>query len=126
MPKPKSKNFARVKGASFERYIAIRLRESGLDPKALRNMSESQQASVDILTSLPLAIQCKNLGRWSTTPHAVWLQAAEGKLHCDDKPMGIIKITRKDPVLCFLSLDDMIDLLLLAYGKKEENRDCKL
>jgi hypothetical protein len=126
MKKSKSKNFARQKGHSYERYIAIRLRESGLDPNARRNVQETQQASVDILTDLPFAIQCKNLGRWSTTPHAVWLQAAEGKLKCTDIPMGIIKITKRSPDLCFLALDDMINLLLLAYGKKETNRDCKL
>ncbi len=109
---------ARTKGHSFERYIAIRLRESGLDPKARRNVQETQQASVDILTDLPLAIQCKNLGKWSTTPHAVWTQAFEGRLKPFDKAVAIVKITKKDPVLCMVSLDNFLEILELAYGKK--------
>lgn len=125
-----SGKFSRTKGHSFERLIAIKLRESGLDPTARRNVQESQQASVDILTKLPLAIQCKNLGRWSTSPHAVWNQANEGKLRKADFPMAIIKITRKEPTLCVMSLDHVFEILKMAFGvsvtNEEENRDTEL
>jgi hypothetical protein len=114
---------SRTKGHSFERLIAIKLRETGLDPNARRNVQETQVASVDILTDLPLAIQCKCIANWSVSPHSVWNQANEGKLHPNDMPLGIVKITRKEPTLCIVSLDHMLEMLKKIYGTKETHRD---
>ena len=110
---------ARTKGHSFERFIAIQLRN--IDKNARRNVQETQQASVDILTCLPLAIQCKALKRWSLTPHAVYHQAAKGSLHKDDVPVGVIKIDNRQPVLCFLALEHFIALMEALYGEEAKN-----
>jgi len=113
---------ARNKGASYEREIAIALRGRGLDPTAHRNVAECQQASVDIITKLPLAIQCKCYGTWrGLSPHGVWNQANEGKLKPDHIPVGIVKITRKSPDLVILSLDDFLNMLEKIYGKTQDN-----
>jgi flavin reductase (DIM6/NTAB) family NADH-FMN oxidoreductase RutF len=115
----KKKINVRNKGASHERSIAIALR--GIDKTALRNVSECQTASVDIITKLPLAIQCKALKRWSITPHNIYEQACEGSLHKDDVPVGIVKINKRQPQLAFMALDHFIMLLEKLYGK-DENR----
>lgn len=110
---------ARTKGHSFEREISRRLRE--LDPNAKRNVSECQEASVDILTDLPLNIQCKCLAKWSTTPHEILKQARDGG-DMNKIPVGIVRITRKSPDLVFMSLDHFMDLLEEALKVKPLDR----
>lgn len=105
----------RNKGHGFERDVAVALRH--IDPTARRNVQETQIASVDILTDLPLAIQCKCLSQWRITPHNVWDQANNGKLNPEDMPVGIVKIDRKSPNLAILSLDDFILMLEKIHGK---------
>ena len=113
----RSKSFARTKGHSFEREFAQRLR--ALDPTAKRNVEETQDGSVDIKTRLPLAIQCKCLGRWSLTPHKILEQAVEGmgKLLSSSHSgksllaLGVVRISRKRPDIAVLSLDDFLYLL---------------
>jgi hypothetical protein len=107
------------KGKAHERSVAIALRH--IDKTALRNCAESQKASVDIITKLPLAIQCKALKNWSMTPHAVYDQACHGSLHKDDVPIGIVKINKRQPQLAFMALEHFIMLLEKLYGK-DENR----
>lgn len=104
---------ARAKGHSFECDIANKLKP--LDPSARRNVSESQQGSFDILTELPLAIQCKSLARWTRTPHAIWQQAKD---HAGDRtPVGVVKITRKAPILVVLAWEDYYTMLEKLYGE---------
>ena len=98
---------ARVKGHSWEREIANRLKP--LDPSSRRNVSESQEGSFDILTELPLALQCKCLSQWRLTPHAIWQQAKD---HAGDRiPAGVVKIDRKKPELVILAWDDFYNLV---------------
>jgi hypothetical protein len=111
---------ARTKGHSFERAIAIKIRE--IDKTARRNVSECQQASVDILTDLPLAIQCKALNNWSKSPTNIYAQAAEGRLHEEDIPVGIVKIDNRQPILCFIALEHFLEWVKIIYGKKEETK----
>lgn len=102
-----SGSYARRKGHSFERDIANRLK--ALDPTARRNVTETQEGSFDITTELPLAIQCKSLGRWSLTPHVIWEQAhmhAKGRM-----PVGVVKITHKAPELVILAWDDFYKMI---------------
>lgn len=118
----KPKINVRAKGASFERFIAIELRK--IDHTARRNMAESQIASVDILTRLPLAIQCKALKNWGITPHNIYEQACEGSLHNGDVPVGIVKINKRQPVLCFLALEHFLSLMEALYGVQDTNSNC--
>lgn len=107
---------ARRKGHAFERYIAIRLRD--IDPTAMRNVAECQQASVDINTKLPLAIQCKSVKSWrSNTPHSIWDQAATGARDPSHIPLGIVKITNKQPILCLIDLETVMSWLKKLYGQ---------
>jgi hypothetical protein len=110
---------SRDKGARFEREVANML--AHIDPTAKRNVAECQEASVDIITKLPLAIQCKNLGKWSTTPHKVYIQARDGALKPDDLPVGVIRISNKSPDLAVLALADFIKILERLYGKTDQN-----
>lgn len=107
---------ARVKGHSWEREIAIRLRD--VDPTARRNVEETQIASVDIKTALPLGIQAKCLARWSITPHAIYEQAKGGTLPYDT-PVGIVKINNKEP-LVIMSFEDWLLMIKKIYGKEEK------
>ena len=106
----------RNKGASFEREIAIRLRE--IDNTARRNVEECQQASTDIKTSLPFALQLKCLGRWSTTPHKIWEQARDGDR--DKTPVGIVKVNHKE-TLVIMSFDGWFDMVKKVYGKVQDS-----
>jgi len=103
---------ARIKGHSFERFVANKLKE--LDPTAKRNVQETQQSSWDVLTELPLIIQCKCLKNWSTSPHAALEQAARHR-HDDKIPVAIARIDRKKPDLAIVDLNDFIDLIKKAY-----------
>lgn len=103
----------RDKGARFEREVAVSLRY--LDHRAARNVAESQSASVDIVTDLPLAIQCKNLARWSITPHDVYGQAVSGRERLGPGeghriPVGVVRISHKEPDLAILSYEDFLTL----------------
>lgn len=118
---------SRVKGHTWERSVAIKLRER-LDPHARRNVSETQEGTVDIETSLPLGIQCKALKSWALSPTAIYAQAAIGTKKLNDRrkpgepekiPVGIVKINRKSPSLVLIALDHFLDLLEVVYGKKE-------
>lgn len=109
---------ARRKGHSFEREIAAIIRE--LDPSAKRNSAEAQQASFDILTTLPLAIQCKNFSRWHVTPHDVYNQAAQ--YAGERMPVGIVRISHKAPDLVILNFKDFFNILRKLYGDTEKNQ----
>lgn len=106
------------KGKAYERFIAIKLRE--IDPTAKRNMSEPQEASVDIITKLPLAIQCKALRSWSKSPTNIYAQAAAGRLNENDIPVGIVKIDNRNPHLCFMALEHFLEWVKIIYGEKKE------
>lgn len=110
---------ARDKGARFEREVANML--APLDPSAKRNVAECQEASVDIITKLPIAIQCKNLARWSSTPHAILEQATTGALNSSDMPVGIVRISNKKPDLAIVSLPYFLCMLEKLYGKNQDN-----
>lgn len=114
---------ARTKGHAHERYVAIKLRE--IDSTARRNVEETQVASVDIKTKLPLAIQCKCLKNWSMSPHAIFNQAATGALHKNDMPVGVVRITKKSPVLAIIAFDHLLEMLERIYGKASD-RDSEL
>lgn len=109
----------RTKGHSWERSIAVSLRH--IDPTARRNVQETQIASVDILTEIPIAIQAKCLKRWSLTPHSIWEQANDGKLDPSHIPVGIVKIDRKKPNLVILDFDHFVSMLEKLYGKTTED-----
>lgn len=109
----------RTKGHSWERSIAVALRH--IDPNARRNVQETQIASVDILTDLPLAIQAKCLKNWSVLPHAILKQAKDGRLDKDDMPVGVVKIDRKSPNLVILDFEDFIAMLEKLYGKADQD-----
>jgi hypothetical protein len=110
---------ARTKGSSFERFIATEIRS--IDPHARRNVSETQQASVDITTCLPLAIQCKALKNWSLSPHAIYAQAASGAVRSTDVPVGIVKIDKRQPKLVLIALEHFLELINALYGKEAKN-----
>ena len=114
---------ARTKGHSFERFIAIELRK--IDPTAMRNVAETQQASVDINTRLPLAIQCKALKRWSLTPHSIYAQACDGARKPTDVPITIVKIDNKSPQLVTMALEHFLQLMEAMYGETARS-DCQL
>lgn len=107
--------YARRKGHSFERWVANRLKE--LDPTARRNVEETQCASVDIKTRLPLGFQLKSLGRWSLTPHSVFEQA-KGGCSPEQEPVCVVKITHKEPILAFVDFEFLLKLLGKYYGHK--------
>jgi len=108
---------SRNKGASFEREVARML--APLDPTAKRNVAECQEASVDIITKLPLAIQCKNLSQWRVTPHDILKQATEGALNTSDMPVGIVRISNKRPDIAIMDLKYFLCILEKLYGKKD-------
>jgi hypothetical protein len=106
---------ARRKGHAYERLVSLYLRE--IDPSAKRNVSESQAGGYDIITELPLAIQCKCFSKWHVDPHTIWEQA---KKHAGGKiPLGIVRITRKQPDLVIMSREDFWDILRKLYGKEK-------
>lgn len=51
----------RVKGHSWEREVAQRIRE--IDPNSKRQLEYQEGMGIDIATTLPLAIQCKAMMR---------------------------------------------------------------
>jgi hypothetical protein len=107
---------ARAKGHGFEREIANKLKV--IDPLARRNVSESQEGGFDILTRLPIAIQCKCFSRWHSTPHEIFEQArkhAKGRL-----PVGVVRISRKNPDLVIMDWDDFFAILETTFKKPEE------
>lgn len=100
---------ARIKGHSWERHVAIMLRKK-LDPTARRNVEECQFGSVDIKTTLPLAIQCKALRNWSVSPHEILKQADSGNQNPGvSTPVGFVKIDSKKP-LAIMYLDDFLKM----------------
>lgn len=94
---------------------------SPLDPTAKRNVAESQEASVDIITKLPLAIQCKNLARWNISPHSILEQAKDGALKVGGTPVGIVRISNKSPDLVILDLQYFLCILEKLYGKSDQD-----
>lgn len=110
---------ARLKGHNWERFIAAEIRN--IDPHAKRNVSETQFASVDITTCLPLAIQCKALKTWSMSPHAIYAQAASGAVRKTDVPVGVVKIDKRQPKLVFLALEHFLELINALYGEEAKN-----
>lgn len=111
---------ARAKGHSFEREIANRLK--AIDPMARRNVSESQEGSFDILTRLPIAIQCKCFARWHVSPHDVFEQAQK---HAGNRmPLGVVRISRKRPDLVLMDFEDFMKILeVLARGLLAEKKE---
>lgn len=97
----------RTKGHSFERFIARELQS--LDPEARRNVTETQEGSYDISTSLPIAIQCKCMKKWHISPHEIYAQAA---LHAKTRqPVGVVRIDNKRPDLVIISWEFFKELL---------------
>ena len=105
----------RTKGQAFERFIANELKP--IDSTARRNVSESQEGSYDILTELPIALQCKCFSKWHVSPHSIWQQAKD---HAGTRiPVGVVRIDRKKPDLAIISWDDFKELIRIYYGKTE-------
>lgn len=102
--KPSKGKAARTKGHSFERLVAILLRE--IDPDARRNVEETQKAGHDIKTNLRFGIQCKCLSQWRLHPDQIMAQA-EKPCTKDQIPLGVVKIDRKKPV-AIMYLDDFV------------------
>lgn len=115
---------SRTKGHAFEREIAQRLRP--YDKECRRNVSESQVASIDIITRLPFGIQCKRLCEW-INPSKIYLQAVNGTKLNGVIPMGVVRIDREDRIVCLMSLvhfriffEDMIKKHLLVFKRREK------
>jgi hypothetical protein len=106
--------FSRDKGNRFERDVAIMLRT--LDPSAKRCLTETQESGWDIITKLPLIIQCKSLVNWSTSPHKAYGEA-ERHAKAGLIPVLLARITHKSPDLAILSIKDFLALLEKAGYK---------
>lgn len=98
----------RVKGHSWERAVAISLRN--LDPEAKRHLEyqNSEAHGIDIDTMLPVAIQCK------CTPQASlaltgYLEAKDGRT-AGQIPVCAWKSDRKG-TFALLSWEDFIEML---------------
>ena len=59
-------NSARAKGKLLEKWVAERLRNTGIDPQARQEIgSGSGMLKGDIATKLPITIECKNSKNFS-------------------------------------------------------------
>lgn len=106
---------ARTKGHSFEREVAILLRQ--IDKGARRNVEETQVSGLDIKTSLPLGIQCKRFKNWHITPEAALLQAASAS-EPHQTPVLISKIDHKEATVT-MYLYDWFDWCKRLFGIPE-------
>lgn len=112
---------SRAKGASFERETANRLEMIDPSVKARRCLIETQQGNQgDIVTTLPLAIQCK-VGAVPPIYDAIdqAVEAARGR--ADILPVAIIRRnatgTRARHDLTVLRTDDFLRLLRLVVDQ---------
>lgn len=114
---------SRTKGHAFERYVAQRLRP--YDKDARRNVAETQVASVDIITKLPLGIQCKCLKKW-VNPQRIYMQAEDGTRVNGVIPMGLVKIDYQPREIVLMKLvhfrilfADLIKNKRLVFKRRE-------
>lgn len=110
----------RKKGQRFELEIVQLLKEYGLDMEAKRNL-EFQEGSVDIATSLPFAIQCKNTKSWAPNPTQSYKQALDGskKLKHETVPVVFHRITNKGEY-AIINLYHFFDLLKALMHFQEQ------
>lgn len=101
----------RIKGHSWEREVAIRIRE--IDPKAKRLLEYQEGMGIDIDTSLPISIQCKAMAR----PNFIkaFQEAKNGKKE-GSEPVGVFKVDHKGKFM-LLDFDFGIKLLHHYFGK---------
>lgn len=80
----------RLKGHSWEREVAIRIRE--IDPRAKRLLEYQEGMGIDIDTTLPISIQCKAMAK----PNFIkaFNEAKNGKKE-GNEPIGAFKVDRK-------------------------------
>jgi len=100
------------KGSRLERRIAEDLRHSGLDTEARRMPLSGAFDTLksDILTSLPLSIECKNQETWN--PLKYYEQAESGAKQ-QEIPLVIMGKNNTQP-FAFLSWDHFMQILLYA------------
>lgn len=80
----------RLKGHSWEREVAIKLRE--IDPDAKRLLEYQEGFGIDIETKLPLSIQCKCTAK----PNFIKaFQEAKNSKKADSIPVAAIKVDHK-------------------------------
>jgi len=105
----------RKKGAMLEYIVRDALINAELDLKARRSFMSGgfQQGDGDVLTSLPLHIECKNEERWN--PIDYYNQALRDRSTVRKTALVVMKRNRTIP-FAFLSLDDFIEIL--GYAKK--------
>lgn len=111
--------YNRKKGHDLERAVARLLKR--IDPTARRNVEECQQASVDIKMALPFDIQCKRIGRWSMTPHAILQEAVDGGTP-GNTPVGIVKTNRQEAVVVMYA-EDWFRLVATLYAPAQNHLD---
>lgn len=103
----------KIKGASLEYIVRDALINSGLDLTARRSFMSGgfQQGDGDVLTKLPLHIECKNQEAWS--PIAYYNQALRDRSSARRTPLVVMKRNNSQP-FAFLSLEDFINILAYA------------
>lgn len=99
------------KGSSFEREIVNKIREAGLDKYARRSiMSGAAFEPADLHTSLPYAIECKNLAKMAI--YKLWDQAKR-QATASKLPLLVTKANFK-PALAILDFDHFLELYAWA------------
>lgn len=117
--------YSRKKGHDFERFVAYCLQQ--VDPSAVRNVEECQTASVDIKWKLPYGIQCKRLGKWSTSPERI-LEQADGGCTTEQLPVAIVQ-TNGNAAVVIMYFGDWVAMVAKIYRLEQElsrQAPCKL
>lgn len=114
--KGRSGRGARLKGVVFERYVANRLKP--IDPTAQRNLEETRLGTYDIDLTIPFAIQCKCM-KSAPNPMDVWYQAHDGMRGQDRIPVGVVKVTHKQPIFTIMQESHFRDLFDNEIDKKK-------
>jgi hypothetical protein len=114
--KGRSGRGARLKGVSFERWVANRLKP--IDPTAQRNLEETRLGTYDIDLTIPFAIQCKCM-KAPPNPMDVWYQAHDGMRGQDRIPVGVVKVTHKQPIFTIMQESHFRDLFDNEIDKRK-------
>lgn len=101
----------RTKGHSWERSVARDLQE--IDPAAKRNLEYQEGGTRDIVTQLPLCVQCKN----QKVPkfHQAIREARHGKLD-HELAVGAVKVTNQGEY-AIMDWSDFMKLLRKTFIK---------
>jgi len=103
----------KAKGATLERMVAQALKDAGLDKYARRSFMSGgfQQGDGDVVTRLPIHLECKNQESWS--PLDAYDQALRDRSSARKTAVVVLKKNRTVPFV-FLTLEDFINLLAYA------------